>query len=175
MLSCHLCWTNRVADVAACGWQVSPPLVQFKETIGPSPAGAQPRAPVRQATPNKLCEYSFRAVQLPEMVGGQHVRFLRSLQNLVSHRPVHLGQIRDYLTKHTEAFKAAYVEQVAGKVASLSTRTLLDGLKDAFMKSEGWANEWSKLWALGPRSAAPVHRSCVDILRASASVYSDGS
>jgi len=108
---------------------VSPPLVQFKETLGPVPAGTQPRAPAMQATPNKLCDFAIRAVQLPE-------------------------KIRAYMVQNGEAMKTAYAEQVAGKAVSPQTKSLVDGLQECF-KAEGWADHWSKVWALGPRHVGP--------------------
>ena len=136
---------------------VSPPLVQFKETLaesedtaldtegeGHAHASAQSHGEHRDdnnhqqhqhvagmgavvRTQSKLCEIRVRAEGMPAC-------------------------IRAALVRSESALAAGYVEVTAGRALPAETQRALDEVKEAFDDAGGrWREAWCRVWSLGPK------------------------
>ena len=119
--------------------RVSPPLVQFKETLskGYLPDGTEVRptlAPSQQqaaatvaCTANKIMEVDIRAIMLP-------------------------GKIRRRLLKNQARLQEGYAAWAAGEAISANARAGVEAVKESFAKVGGeWASAWDGVWAIGPK------------------------
>lgn len=110
---------------------VSPPLVQFRETIVSVP-GVKPKV-VKVQTVNKQCTISIKAIPLPFNIA----RFI--------------DDNRERLRKCLDVEKQK--EKEGSEFVSMS---VFDELKKEFEAAgEKWAAEYNNVWALGPKRIGP--------------------